>query len=94
VVTGMVTENRDPVVEIVLVLGEDVLSLPAVIDTGFNGYLSDPPLDLRNARSQPSLRDARPLPGLRDASSLPGLRDARPSLNVLPLPSERATPAL
>jgi len=40
VITGFVNELEEPIIELALVLGDQSKNLPAVIDTGFNGYLS------------------------------------------------------
>ncbi len=39
-ITGFINELEEPIIELALVLGDRSKSLPAVIDTGFNGYLS------------------------------------------------------
>ena len=39
-IEGIVNEIEEPIVELALVLGDQSKNFPAVIDTGFNGYLS------------------------------------------------------
>ena len=39
-ITGFVNEFEEPIIKIAIVLGDQSKNLPAVIDTGFNGYLS------------------------------------------------------
>lgn len=41
-IAGFVNENEEPVIEVNLDLGLEEISVNAVIDTGFNGYISVP----------------------------------------------------
>jgi len=42
VIEGIVNEFEEPLVELALFLGDQSKNFPAVIDTGFNGYISVP----------------------------------------------------
>jgi clan AA aspartic protease len=39
-IVGFINEFEEPIIELALVLGDEAKNLQAVIDTGFNGFLS------------------------------------------------------
>ena len=41
-IEGIVNENYEPIIDLILVLRYESKIFPAVIDTGFNGYISVP----------------------------------------------------
>jgi len=49
VIEGFVNENEEPIIDIILILGNRPKNYPAVIDTGFNGYISVPEALVQNS---------------------------------------------
>ncbi|MBL7073614.1 hypothetical protein ISS37_00030 [candidate division KSB1 bacterium] len=41
-IKGFVNEHEEPIIELTLILRNEPRNFPAVIDTGFNGYISVP----------------------------------------------------
>lgn len=41
-IEGFVNENHEPIIDLILALGDRSKNFSAVIDTGFNGYISIP----------------------------------------------------